>query len=128
MPADAAVLNQPPEEEVLFGRSRVLKFIGAGLFGYATQSILRNDAAWANHTLPGPCFGPPDWERCPCCSGSTCTCSTCGYYHYEGCPSGGQCWQACYSNCIWNCCDWMYTSGSTWKHCICGICIAGTNC
>lgn len=130
MSADHVVLDERlSEDEVPFGRSRLLKFIGAGLFGYATQAILRNDPAWATHTIPGPCVGlDASWERCPSCSGSQCTASTCGYYHWEQCPTGGQCWTSCYSNCTWRCCDWMYTSGSTWKHCICGTCIAGTSC
>jgi hypothetical protein len=114
------------DEDVLFGRSRLLRWLGAGLFTYTAQAITRARPAWGTHLPPpGPCYGP---NRCDSCSGSQCTLSTCGYYHWEGCPSGGQCWSACYSNCVWHCCDWMFTSGSTWKHCTCGTCVAGSSC
>lgn len=122
----AALSTEAADAQVPFGRNRLLKLFGAGLFGFAAQMVVRRNPAWAGHQPPmGPCYTYP---RCHCCSGSTCTCSTCGYYHYEGCPTGGQCWSACYSNCVWNCCDWMYTSGSTWKHCLCGTCVSGTYC
>ena len=118
---------QPGEEaEVRFGRSRVLKAFGAAVFGAVAGSITKSNPAWASHEgPPGPCFTYP---KCHACSGSTCTLSTCGYYGFLGCPSNGQCWQACHSNCVWNCCDWQWTSGSEWRTCLCGTCIAGSRC
>lgn len=114
------------EDDVTFGRNRLLRYLGAGLFAFASQSVLRAKPAWGSHTgPPGPCYQYPS---CHSCSGSTCTLSTCGYYWWLGCPTGGQCWQACYSNCVWNCCDWSWTAGSEWRTCICGTCISGRRC
>jgi hypothetical protein len=124
VPAKSTVTTS--DEDVLFGRSRLLKLLGAGLFTFAVESVKKTNPAWATHVgPPGPCYG---FQQCDGCSGSQCTLSTCGYYHYEGCPTGGQCWSACYSNCTWHCCDWMFTVGSTWNHCLCGTCVAGSSC
>jgi hypothetical protein len=129
-----AIAMEPPvlaaqaseQEAVRFGRSRMLKVLGGALFGAVSQSILKATPAWASHQgPPGPCHS---LQKCHSCVGSTCNLATCGYYGYLGCESSGQCWQACYSNCTWNCCDWWFTSGSEWKSCICGVCIAGTHC
>jgi hypothetical protein len=111
---------------VPFGRNRMLKLAGGALFGAVSGSIPKANPAWASHQgPPGPCF---EYQKCHSCVGSTCNLVTCGYYGWLGCPSGGQCWQACYSNCTWNCCDWQFTSGSTWQTCLCGVCISGTSC
>jgi hypothetical protein len=111
------------ESEVRFGRSRVLKTLGAALFGYTAQSILKQQPAWGGHTgPPGPCYG---YGVCHCCSGSSCCVSGCTYIHHEGCPTGAQCWAACYNGCHWHCCDYMLSGGT---HCLCGTCVPGSDC
>jgi hypothetical protein len=88
MPAapEQAIVTSATEEEVLFGRSRILKAFGAALFGFTAHSILKHEPAWAAHQPPpGPCYG---YGRCHACSGSTCTLPECVYIHWEGCPTG----------------------------------------
>lgn len=96
-------------------RSKFLAAAGAGLFGIATRLVLP-ESARANHDpAPQGCFG---FGVCHCCSGSTCCVSGCNYPggHSDGCPNGGQCWNTCVGNLMYQCCDWHYGTSS---HCIC---------
>jgi hypothetical protein len=115
----AAPPGEPDEVQVRFGRSRVLRALGAGLFAFAAESVLRSNPAWATHQPPpGPCFGG---NRCDCCQGSSCCLSSCRHTHTHGCPSGGHCWWVRYAGCDWRCCDWEWSS--THRHCLCGTCV-----
>lgn len=98
-------------------RNRFLQVMGAGLFGFATQMVLRTAPAEATHVgTPYGCYGYP---RCHCCSGVNC----CGDCHYHsgglGCESQGQCWNNCAGGNMYRCCDWHEIVGSRHSACIC---------
>jgi hypothetical protein len=110
-------------DEVPFGRNRLLKVLGAGVFGLATRMVLRSEPALAV-TPPYPCYG---YNKCHNCYYEYCT-EYCHYSSFEGCQSGTQCWQTCASNhYLYRCCDYeeKLPGGST-HPCICsgkyGLC------
>lgn len=95
--------------QVRFGRSRFLRYLGAGLVGVATSIAARSPAYAYHGAVPTYCYG---YGVCHCCSGSTCCQSNCvGHSHSHGCRSGTQCWTTCVNagggcvNC-YRCCDW----------------------
>lgn len=103
-------------EGVRFGRSRLLAGGGAVLTALATRMWFADAVVAAP---PNGCFG---YDRCPSCSGATCTSSGCTRL-YCCCPPSGvanQCWQTCaYEGSTlyrFKCCDWTTSSGT---RCIC---------
>ena len=105
------------EGETRFGRNRILKLLGGGLFGLATGMLLRSSPAHAYHLqTPYPCHDGP---RCHCCNGRYC-CSDChGHTFWLGCPSGEQCWNVYTGGYKYRCCDWHELYGGYHYLCIC---------
>lgn len=104
--------------KVPFGRRRFFALVGSGFFGVAMR-LAAPDVAKAWHGGdPYPCYG---FYLCHCCSGSTCCESTCTWpANHSHCPSGTQCWYACYCTVYFRCCDWhTKDSGGSLRHCIC---------
>lgn len=102
-------VEEPLQDQVVMGRSRVLKYLGGALFGVAVSVFVPGTA---NAAIPAGCFG---WNRCPTCYGSSCTG---GCVSYSGaCPSGQSCWWGCSNSKKVRCCD-CYCPGPG-IYCIC---------
>jgi hypothetical protein len=112
-------------EHVTFGRSRMLRRMGTGLFGVVTGVLLKAAPAEATHTgVPYPCYG---YDKCHHCYYEHCT-QYCTGVSYAGCHTGVQCWTTCAPNHYrYRCCDWRERfPGGTSHYCICsgrlGLC------
>lgn len=112
MAAEPLQLTRKQFDDVPFGRNRMLALLGTGLVGFSLR-LARAEPAEANHGAPYPCYG---FHECSSCVGSYCP--DCYWYDHSHCPSGGQCWYACYCTAYFHCCDW-HTYDPYWPHCIC---------
>jgi hypothetical protein len=95
-------------------RSRMLRWLGAGVFGVAVTAALprgaRADVAVISSTCGttlSPCYGYP---LCPygcigCCRNDINFCDPHCNGGYLGCPSGNVCWYSCVSHRLHKCCD-----------------------
>lgn len=112
-------LDEELLSKVRFGRNRLLRILGVGLFGLATGMVASREAQ-ADHVRPRP---PCRRARmCHKCNGARCYAASCSPIGgCEGNPNK-QCWQGttyagggCYN--VWRCCD-FYTSYFN-RVCIC---------
>lgn len=116
--SDVVRADDPILDQVPFGRSRALQFMGATLFGLALQLAAPQLARATNTNFPYPCDG---FRQCHCCSGTQ-SCelgwSWPGPPHSD-CPSGAQCWYTCVpGGAVYQCCDW-HSEEPAGSHCIC---------
>ena len=115
-PTTAPVLSSDILEGVRFGRNRLLAGAGAAMVAAATRMWFPDVGEAAT---PNGCFG---YDRCPSCSGTSCTASGCTRRTCCCPPSGvaNQCWQTCaYEGSTlyrFSCCDWTTRAGAG---CIC---------
>ena len=103
-----------------FARSRLLKWLGAGVFTMAVDVFLpRSAAAHAPPDDEHPCFGFDlcnPWVQQVCCDDVNDRCSSSCTGQTWGCPSGGLCWATCHQGVKYRCCDCTAAGGSP---CIC---------
>jgi hypothetical protein len=114
MSNDMASVTKELEDQVPFGRNRLLKGFGLFLFG----SVLSASKAAASCSGGGgsPCYG---LSTCSSCSGATCTVPGCTSNSHLGCTGTKSCWTTCVSKQLWICCDYTNSSGN----CLCGAVI-----
>lgn len=99
---------------VPFGRNKLLRVLGIGLFSLAIQAVLPPQVARANHSSAYPCYG---YGMCHCCNGDWCCDSGCTSLT-NTCwnPGDGHCWFMCVSGILWHCCDF---NSPSYGRCIC---------
>jgi hypothetical protein len=109
MPVSRDIPNAVLEEQVPFGRSRLLKGMGLFLFSAVFTGCTGGGGGGGGHSTN--CGGI---ALCGSCSGSVCTSPTC---HKETglCTTGEYCWFSCHEGKTKKCCD--YWDGS--KYCYC---------
>jgi len=113
-------------------RSRVLRWLGAGVFGMAVGGLLPKGARADVATITAscamssksPCYG---YSLCgglctACCRSDIAYCDPHCNGGYLGCPNGSVCWYSCVNTYMHRCCDCRGSSGPCICHFITGRC------
>lgn len=115
------VVSEDQLGEVRFGRSRMLKRIGAAIFGVSVMGVMTSSRALAHgtcaHSTIAMC-GPS--KRCCCCNANGCCVGGCTTRCCE-CPNGGWAWNQDYNGCSYACTDWWQPHEPPHDRCICQI-------
>lgn len=104
--------------DIPFGRSRLLRGLGAALFSYviASSDNARGDCSGC---LTSPCGGA---SQCPSCNTSTGACPGCVAQTgiCPGAGANGHCWCTCSGGTAYVCCDYEYQmTNGLWEPCTC---------
>lgn len=127
MPDNTKLDMEVFETEIPFGRNRLLKGLGAVLFGSVISAFgaARSDASCSGggpqcEGRVGACTHNTPWmNECSGCYQGACSGCTPSHANYNYCPGDGSMWCTCYNGQLWGCYDWSQTVAGGTDTCYC---------